>query len=263
MSLQPLDLSIRRKGARNLFLATLRSSGIRLRVSFKRSLIPYELVPRLALCLEMPRAKAPTNFEMPFHVTARCTNKDWFASPMDVVWEIMQSQLFFSVHAFGFKVHAFVLMTNHYHLLLSTPLGNLSGGMRYFGTEVSRALLRDTRRINQVFGARFRPTIIQTFHHFMNAYKYVYRNPVRAGLCELVEDYRYSTLPGLLGRQHLLIPVCEDTILFNGNIEENLRWLNREIKTDDIEAVRKALRRSVFKLPKTDSRPHHLENDLL
>lgn len=212
----------------------------------------------------MPRKPAPQSFEFPFHITARCTNKDWFAIPMPEVWRIMEEQLYFAAHAFDVRIHSFVLMTNHFHLMISTPSGNLSSCMRYFMTETSRALLRKCRRINQIYGGRNRPTQICSAHHFTNAYKYVYRNPAAAGLCTRVEDYPYSTLRGLLGAQHLLVPLVEDTILFDGNLEQTLAWLNRPSTLEEWDEVRRALRRRTFQLPqRRNGTPSPLETRLL
>lgn len=80
----------------------------------------------------------------------------------------------------------------------------------------------------------------------MNTYKYVYRNPVRAGLVELCEDWPYSTLHGLLGKSHLAIPLLEDSLLFDGSKNlEILNWLNRGKLEDEIE-IGRALRKSEF-----------------
>jgi len=211
----------------------------------------------------MARPPSPKRFDLPFHISARCTNKDWFAIPLPEVWEIMEEQLFFAVHAFKIEVHAFVLMSNHFHLLTSAPEGNLSECMRYFMTQTSRQLLHKCRRINQIYGGRYHSTVIATYHHFTSAYKYVYRNPVHAGTCAWVEEYPFSTLRGLLGQQRLLIPVAEDHILFDGQVENTLRWLNTAPRPGAWDEVRRALRKSQFELPHTDNRPSPLEVDML
>jgi hypothetical protein len=88
----------------------------------------------------------------------------------------------------------------------------------------------------------------------MNAYKYLYRNPVRAEICKGVEDYKYSTLSGLLGGQKLIIPLIEDTLLFNPTFDDStLLWLNRDTSKEHDEEMRLALRRAVFKLPREKS----------
>ena len=159
----------------------------------------------------------------------------------------MSRHLFFIHHAYSIEIVAFVLMKNSFHLLLRTPLNNLSEAMRYFMRETSREITSASGRINQTYVQRHSRTIISTHHYFLHAYKYVYRNPVVSGHCGLAEDYRFSTLNGLIGRSHLLIPVVEDKTLFS-DLEGTLEWLNRPSSADSWHSVKVALRKSRFSL---------------
>jgi REP element-mobilizing transposase RayT len=202
----------------------------------------------LAINCRMARAPAIQQSDFPYHVSARCINKEWFSIPMEVVWEIMARELTFLTYAYDFKIHSFVLMTNHFHLLASTPSANLSAAMQNFMGKTSRQLAAAGNRINQTYGGRHFRSVIQGERYFSHAYKYVYANPVKAGLASKVEEYKYSTLNGLLGFEKLIIPVVEDTLLFN-SIDDTLRWLNSKPKENDWEFVRKAMRKRSFKLP--------------
>jgi len=212
----------------------------------------------------MPRAKVILQADFPYSVGARCINKEWFGVPMDTVWRIMTDQLFFIHHALNAKIHSFVLMSNHFHLLVSTPEANLSDIMAYFMRETSRSLTAAGGRINQTYGSRYFRTVIGSHHYYLNSYKYVYRNPVEAGLCEKCEDYQYSTLPGLLGHGRLNIPVVADTTLFS-DTTQTLTWLNESVTASDWAATGKALKKTHFKLAtdKNSRNPNHLEIDLL
>lgn len=213
----------------------------------------------------MPRKKVITNVPGPFHVGARCINREWFNLSMDLVWEIFSKQLYFVHKAFNLEIHCFVLMSNHYHLLVSAPDLNLSKALMYFQREVSRELNRYGNRINRTFAGRFHRSYIGNYHYFTNCYKYVYQNPLRAGLVERVEDYKYSTLSGKLGRQRLLIPVALDTLIFEGDFSSHLEWLNQETKDDDIESMRMALKKGEFSLRKDlhTKKLNRLETELL
>jgi REP element-mobilizing transposase RayT len=208
----------------------------------------------------MPRASREVSFDFPYHLRNRCINKEWFSLPMHVVWEIFSEQLYLANKAFNLQIHSFVLMSNHYHLLASTPEGNLSECMRYFQTEVSREITRLSRRINQTFGGPFGSTVIGSNHYFLAAYKYVYRNPVKAGLVERAENYRYSTLNGLIGRSKLIIPLCEDSTLFS-DVEGTLNWIGTAFTENHSDQIQKALRRREFKYPveKIGRKPSELE----
>lgn len=186
----------------------------------------------------------------PFHVTARSINKEWFSIPMENVWEIFSNQLYFLHHAFKFKIHSFVLMANHYHLIVSTPDLNLSEGMAYFQRECSRELNRQGNRMNRTFAGRYFKSHLANEHYFSSCYKYVYQNPIRKGIVDRCENYRFSTLHGLLGQAHLIIPIVEDTLLFSQDLIEYLKWINEMPNPRDLESMRNALRRGVFKLRK-------------
>lgn len=182
---------------------------------------------------------------------------------MKEVWEVYSEQLFFAHHAFGLKIHSFVLMNNHFHLLATSPRANLSETMCYFMRETSRELGRLSKRINQIYGRPYFGSSLTSNHYFLNAYKYVYRNPVEAGLADCVESYPFSTLRALLGAQHTMIPVQEDTLLFS-DVESQLRWLNTPYPNAKMrESIRKALQRREFRFPRTTKgKPHPLETHL-
>lgn len=176
----------------------------------------------------------------------------------------MERHLYFLVFAFDVHVHAFVLMANHFHLLARFPRQNLSDGMAYFLRETSRELTRTSKRINHTYSSRFFRVSIGNPLYYLHCYKYVYRNPVEAGLAHRTEEYRWSTLRGLLGFERIAIPLAEDNTLFS-NVEGTLRWLNQAPEVEDWEAVRKAIRKREFKLGKAANKrePHSLEGKLL
>jgi hypothetical protein len=130
--------------------------------------------------------------------------------------------------------------------------------------QTSRELTQLTGRINCTYGNRFHRSLIDSPLYYLHAYKYVYRNPVEAGLCEKVEDYSYSSIKGLLGERWLETPISEDENWGNLNArEEALRWLNAAPTKDQWEEVRKGLKKSVFKLSRQNNRKSGLEINAL
>lgn len=211
----------------------------------------------------MPRKIIPLIPEDPYHITARCLNREWFSLPMEVIWSIMEDYLYLTTKEFDLQIHAFVLMSNHFHLLLTAHLGNLSQALLYFMRETSKEMNRLTGRINQNYGARNHKTHISTYHYFMNTYKYLYQNPLRAGLCNRVEDYPFSTLHGLCGLKKMTIPLIEDTILFNPGFDHStLKWLNTRSDIELENEMRLALSRPQFAL-KENKKQSLLETFLL
>lgn len=212
----------------------------------------------------MPRAKAILQSEFPYNISARCINREWFNLPMSTAWEIFCQELTRTTHEHNLRIHSFVLMSNHYHLIASTPDANISQCMHQFMTRTSRKLTRAGNRINETFAGRHYKCILQHPNYFLNAYKYNYRNPVSAGMCERVEAYPYSTLHGKLKLSKLLIPICEDTTLSFDQIG-TLKWLNTAPNPEKIEAFRFGLRRQFFtsKKDRVNNRPIIGDSDVL
>lgn len=201
----------------------------------------------------------------PYHLSSRCINREWFALPMEQVWKITCLHLHATKHFYNLKILSYVLMSNHFHLIAQAPDGNLSHAMAFFLRETSRDLTKSSGRINQTWGGRFFRSRLGSYHYFMHAYKYLYQNPLRAGVTSDVMKYPYSTLPGLLGISRLEIPVDYDAVLFDNQTDLILKWLNQIPSQTHTEDVRKALRRGDFKFPKVSriNKPHPLEISLL
>lgn len=211
----------------------------------------------------MPRKRFIPSNSCPYNISARCHNREWFELPMNDVWQIFSDYLYCVHHAFDLQIHSFVLMSNHFHLIASTPNNNLPEVMNYFMREVSKSIARRTERINQIFGGPYHWSLLNSNHYYLCAYKYLYRNPVDAGLCEKVEDYIYSSLPGLLGNQRLIIPIKEDHHLFR-DPEETLKWLNSSYPRHSKDEIKKALRRNQFAFSRTHKGfPNPLEFNLV
>jgi len=212
----------------------------------------------------MPRSKTILQNEYPYNITARCINRDWFRIPIEKVWNIFSEELYLTNKFYNLKIHMFILMNNHFHLIASTPDSNLSTCMQYFMKMTSRRLTQAGNRINQTYAGRYYKTILHSHNYYLNAYKYNYQNPLVVEITNSVESYPFSTLSGLLGRTKLIIPVEEDIILFS-NLKDTLKWLNIPSCPNKREAVKWALRRQYFqsKKSKIDHKLILKENDLL
>jgi REP element-mobilizing transposase RayT len=197
----------------------------------------------------MPRKKYFPTDQFPYHVTARSHNQEWFDLPMIEVWDIFSRYLYFITLAYGVRIHSFVLMNNHFHLLVSTPNANLSEAMNYLLREASKAINRETGNINQVFGGPYHWTLIKNRLHYQHAYKYVYRNPVEARICRRVEKYPYSSLRGIMGFDRLPFPAFDNMNLIT-DPGRQLSWLNEPFPTSEfLDEIRQALRSREFELP--------------
>jgi REP element-mobilizing transposase RayT len=92
----------------------------------------------------------------------------------------------------GWIVDAYTLMENHFHLVVTTQLERLSKGMHTLGFRYAQAFNDRHARVGHLFQGRFGARVIDGDEHFFRVCDYVFNNPVQAGLCETVADYRWS-----------------------------------------------------------------------
>jgi putative transposase len=103
------------------------------------------------------------------------------------------------VERFGWRCHAYCLMSNHYHLLLETPEPNLPLGLSRLNSLYARSFNRDHRRSGHVFGDRYFAIVVERESHLLEVARYVVLNPVRAGICRDPADWPWSSYAGTAG----------------------------------------------------------------
>lgn len=106
----------------------------------------------------------------------------------------------------GWRIHAYVLMGNHYHMLLQTPEPNLVKGMTWFQTTYTVRYNARHKLNGHLFGGRYRAIIVEPEkgEYFSTLLDYIHLNPVRAGIVrtrdgrkrQRVAAYQWSSLPG-------------------------------------------------------------------
>lgn len=83
---------------------------------------------------------------------------------------------------FSWRCHAYCQMTNHYHLVVETPEGNLSQGMRQLNGVYTQLVNRHHRRVGHVFQGRYKAILVEKDSYLLELARYVVLNPVRAGM---------------------------------------------------------------------------------
>lgn len=104
---------------------------------------------------------------------------------------------------FDVDIIAYVLMENHYHLLLRTNRSNLSKAMQWLGTTYTTIFnLRHSEK-GHLFQGRFKSIIIENEPYLLQLSLYIHRNPLRAGVVQRLIDYHWSSYPAYAyNRQH-------------------------------------------------------------
>jgi putative transposase len=112
----------------------------------------------------------------------------------------------------GYILHCYVLMPNHYHLLMETPNGNLSKVMHYIGGSYANYFNIRNRRIGHLFQGRYKAIVIDRDSYLLELSRYLHLNPVRAQLAKNPGEYAYSSYRSYTSDARESM-VCRDLIL--------------------------------------------------
>lgn len=127
-----------------------------------------------------------------YHVTSRGNErKRIFFTPRD--YEKFKEYVAEAERKYQFILHCYVLMTNHYHMLIETPHKNLHKIMQYLNSSYSTYVNTKRQRCGHLFQGRYKAIIIDKNSYFVELSRYMHLNPVRAKMVEKPEDYAYSS----------------------------------------------------------------------
>jgi len=134
-----------------------------------------------------------------YHVTSRGNEqKDIFKSRMDR--EKFLDYLASATERYGAAIHVYCLMSNHYHLLLETPGGNLSQIMRHINGAYTTYFNVKRKRAGHLFQGRFKAILIEADEYALELSRYIHLNPVRAGISGKPGEYHWSSFTSYVGQ---------------------------------------------------------------
>jgi REP element-mobilizing transposase RayT len=96
---------------------------------------------------------------------------------------------------FEVDIFAYVLMSNHYHLLVRTHRANLKKAMQWFGTTYTRRFNNRNFKKGHLFQGRYKSILVQNDSYLMQLSCYIHRNPLRARIVRRLIDYKWSSYP--------------------------------------------------------------------
>ncbi len=147
-----------------------------------------------------------------YHITARGNEKkDIFTNDADRnrFIKILESV----AEKYRWIVHAYCLMSNHYHLVVETPLKNLSAGMRQLNGVYTQNFNKKHGRIGHLFQGRFKAYLIEKENYLLEVCRYIVLNPVRAGIVHDPLDWEYSSCRKTFGDRNRYEYLYPDLIL--------------------------------------------------
>jgi REP element-mobilizing transposase RayT len=133
-----------------------------------------------------------------YHVTARGNERQPIFR-CDTDRHRFLAMLADTVGQYRLLLHAYVLMDNHYHLLVETLEANLSRAMRELNGTYAQSFNRSHHRVGHLLQGRYKAPLVQRDSYLVELSRYVHLNPVRAGIVMAARDYAWSSARAYVG----------------------------------------------------------------
>jgi len=176
----------------------------------------------------------PLRIEYPdavYHVTSRGNARsDIFHSDSDR--EAFLKIFAAVVRRFNWQCHAYCLMDNHYHLLIETPDGNLSKGMRQLNGVYTQKYNWQNTKTGHVFQGRYKAILVEKDSYLLELCRYVVLNPVRAKMAEKPAQWKWSSYLFTAGMRNRPEYLNTDWLLgfFSSKLSEAQKLYRRFVK---------------------------------
>jgi Transposase and inactivated derivatives len=143
----------------------------------------------------------PLRFEFPgaiWHITSRGNER------RDIYRDDDDRRRFLSLLAHVvrhrlWRLHAWVLMSNHFHLLIETPEVGLSRGVKWLNQIYAQYFNERYERVGHLFQGRFKGILVEREGHLLELLRYIVLNPVRAGIVKFTGEYAWSNYRATAG----------------------------------------------------------------
>ena len=151
--------------------------------------------------------------------------------------------LFRSLNIYSVKLYAYVLMQNHFHLLVETPLGNLAEFMRHFNISYTSYFNRQHKRVGHLYQGRYKSILVEKEAYLGIISRYIHLNPIRLKYLlhlsasekfQTLSQYPWSSLPGYLDKDKQQTMVDYSLVLadFGGQSIKGLSCYREQILLD-------------------------------
>jgi len=192
-----------------------------------------------------------------YHIAARGNERsDIFAEEKDK--ERFLEKLAEGVEQYHVRLYAYVVMTNHYHLLVETPRANVSAFMQQLNTSYTMYYNVRHQRVGHVFSGRFKAKVVSGDEYLLELTRYIHLNPVKVGEIKglgmaekmrYLRGYRWSSYGGYTGARKAeqwvdYCPLGELAGRYAVERQEGYRALVESGLAQDDEELQEVLKRS-------------------
>ena len=164
--------------------------------------------------------------------------EDWMYKDFEYLLAEMKEQ-------YNIRILAYVLMPNHWHLLLYPQKdGDLSRSLAWLGTAHTRRYHSQTKTIGggHLYQGRYKSFLVQTDSHLLTVLKYIERNPVLAKIAKRVESWKWGSGYRRLGTAKQRALLADSPV----DLPRNYRaWINDPEPSEALSVIRKSIRKGI------------------
>ena len=147
-----------------------------------------------------------------YHITSRGNGRNL------IYFQDDDFELFLQILAnvygrYNWVVHAYCLISNHYHLLVETPDANLSQGMRQLNGVFTQSMNRKHHRVGHLFQGRYKAILVDKSTYLLELCRYIVLNPMRANMASSPEEWPWFSWNCMLGNVESPVWLSTDTLL--------------------------------------------------
>ena len=153
-----------------------------------------------------------------------------------------------SIATYSVRLYSFVLMTNHFHLLVETPRGNLSEFMRHFNITYTSAFTRRHQRVGHLYQGRYKSVLVDGDAYLSMVSSYIHLNPLKVGAIrrkpvkdqlQYLWEYKWSSLPGYVSIGQRINFVDYPVILeeYGGDSRSGRSRYKKQLAVDLVEGL--------------------------
>ena len=145
---------------------------------------------------------------------------------------------------YGFIVHSFCLMNNHYHLLIETKRENLSLIARQINSKYAQYFNKEYKRVGPLWQGRFKNSFVYDDSYLSILFKYIEQNPIQANITQKISKYKWSS--SFCISNEIYSDLLKESMLYD---HELLKTLNDKVSDVELKKL-KELEKTKYKKDK-------------
>lgn len=152
---------------------------------------------------------------------------------------------------FAYRLYGFVLMDNHYHLILQTLGVKLQDVMHRINLQYSRFFNGKYERLGHVFQGPYKSILVQDERYLLSLLRYIHQNPIKANICSKVEEYKWSSDYFYRTNYHGFIDIDLILNIINNDRKQAIitykEFMDKKVKEDDSNEDLNIIREDAYK----------------